>query len=61
LLQLFFPGQEVRLVMGAAYVVVAVAMIGASAQRRAMLLQLPAMVREAVNPSKARPDGSAGD
>jgi cation:H+ antiporter len=55
LLQLFFPGQEVRLVMGAAYVVAAVAVVGASASRRAALLQLPALVREAVTPQRARP------
>jgi cation:H+ antiporter len=50
LLQLFFPGTEVRIVMAFAYLALGIGMLAFSASRRAMLLQIPAMIREAINP-----------
>jgi cation:H+ antiporter len=50
LLQLFFPGTEVRIVLAFAYLVLGFAMLAMSSSRRAMVMQVPAMIREAINP-----------
>ena len=50
LLQLFFPGTEVRVVMAIGYVVLGVGMLAFSSSRRSMVMQVPAMIREAINP-----------
>ena len=48
LLQLAFPGTEVRLFFAALYVLTGCALLAGSRDRRRTLLQLPAMVREAI-------------
>ena len=50
LLQLFFPGTEVRVLMAIGYVVLGVGMLVMSPSRRSMVMQVPAMIREAINP-----------
>jgi cation:H+ antiporter len=50
LLQLVFPGTEVRIVMAFAYVALGVGMLVISSSRRATLMQIPGMIREAISP-----------
>ncbi|HEX2037303.1 MAG TPA: sodium:calcium antiporter [Chloroflexota bacterium] len=48
LLQLVFPGQEVRLAMAVAYMVMVVYLLASSRSRRDTLLQIPSMIRETI-------------
>lgn len=54
LIQFVLPGTQVRIVLAALYVVVAVVLMVASPSRREALWRLPAMVRETVAPSKSK-------
>jgi cation:H+ antiporter len=54
LLQLVFPGTEVRMVMAVAYVVLGLGLLASSPSRRATLLQIPAMIRESISPAPPR-------
>jgi cation:H+ antiporter len=50
MLQLFLPGTEIRTAMAVAYVVLGIALLLTSSARRAMLLQIPAMIKETISP-----------
>ena len=56
LLQAFFPSVEIRLAMAALYCVAGVVLLTASRDRRATLLHVPRLLREALQPTPATVD-----
>lgn len=58
LLQLFFPDPQVRLWMAATYMIFSVALLAWSPTRRAMIMQIPGMIWESINPPKASVAGA---